>query len=200
MTAIPPSPAVSQQAAVDAALPVLKSMGLSLDDLTAAPGQRAPVPTFADYVPVVSATVTSGTRKAYGRAILSNPCSSPPNASWSRGRGRRAPRHGGHVGPTCIASPGHHRVAGRSAAPTAARMTWRGALVAVPRGLGRMPLTGPPRSPAPMLQVRELERSAAFYERCLGLKRSDAGPPHAVVFDTKPIAYGRDCFPRWLSS
>jgi hypothetical protein len=70
MTAIPPSPAVSQQAAVDAALPVLKSMGLSLDDLTAAPGQRAPVPTFADYVPVVSATVTSGTRKAYGCAIL----------------------------------------------------------------------------------------------------------------------------------
>lgn len=58
-------------------------------------------------------------------------------------------------------------------------MTWRGALVAVPRGLGRMPLTGPPRSPAP------LERSPAFYERYLGLKRSDAGPPHAVVFDTQ---------------
>jgi integrase/recombinase XerC len=56
----------SQQAAVDAALLVLKSMGLSLADLTAAPGQRAPVPTFAGYVPVVSATVTSGSRKAYG--------------------------------------------------------------------------------------------------------------------------------------
>jgi catechol 2,3-dioxygenase-like lactoylglutathione lyase family enzyme len=39
------------------------------------------------------------------------------------------------------------------------------------------------------LQVRDLERSAAFYERYLGLKRSDAGPPHAVVFDTKPIAF-----------
>ena len=37
------------------------------------------------------------------------------------------------------------------------------------------------------LQVRDLERSAAFYEQYLGLKRSDAGPPHAVVFDTKPI-------------
>jgi predicted enzyme related to lactoylglutathione lyase len=39
------------------------------------------------------------------------------------------------------------------------------------------------------LQVRDLERSAAFYERYLGLKRSAAGPPHAVVFDTKPIAF-----------
>jgi predicted enzyme related to lactoylglutathione lyase len=39
------------------------------------------------------------------------------------------------------------------------------------------------------LQVRDLERSAAFYERYLGLKRSSAGPPHAVVFDTKPIAF-----------
>ena len=33
MTATPTSPAASQQAAVDAALLVLKSMGLSLDDL-----------------------------------------------------------------------------------------------------------------------------------------------------------------------
>jgi catechol 2,3-dioxygenase-like lactoylglutathione lyase family enzyme len=39
------------------------------------------------------------------------------------------------------------------------------------------------------LQVRDLERSAAFYEQYLGLKRSGAGPPHAVVFDTKPIAF-----------
>ena len=39
------------------------------------------------------------------------------------------------------------------------------------------------------LQVRDLERSAVFYEQYLGLKRSDAGPPHAVVFDTKPIAF-----------
>ena len=43
----PNSPAGSQQAAVDAALLVLKSMGLSLDDLTAAPRDRAAVPTFA---------------------------------------------------------------------------------------------------------------------------------------------------------
>jgi integrase/recombinase XerC len=62
----PNSPAASQQAAVDAALVVLKSMGLSVDDLTAAPRHRAAVPTFAEYVPVVSAAVTDGTRRAYG--------------------------------------------------------------------------------------------------------------------------------------
>ena len=39
------------------------------------------------------------------------------------------------------------------------------------------------------LQVRDLGRSAAFYEQYLGLKRSDAGPPHAVVFGTRPIAF-----------
>ena len=62
----PSSPAGPEQAAVDAALVVLKSMGLSLDDLTAAPRARTAVPTFAEYVPVVSAAVTDGTRKAYG--------------------------------------------------------------------------------------------------------------------------------------
>jgi integrase/recombinase XerC len=66
VTAVPASPASSQQAAVDAALLVLKSMGLSLEDLTAAPGQRPAVPTFAEYVPVVSAQVTKGTLRAYG--------------------------------------------------------------------------------------------------------------------------------------
>ena len=46
------------------------------------------------------------------------------------------------------------------------------------------------------LQVRDLERSAAFYEQYLGLKRSGAGPPHAVVFGTKPIAFAvRDSSP-----
>jgi hypothetical protein len=48
MTTVPGSPPASQQAAVDAALLVLKSMGLSLEDLTAAPGQRPAVPTFAE--------------------------------------------------------------------------------------------------------------------------------------------------------
>ena len=66
MTTTATSPAASQQAAVDAALLIMGRMGLSPADLTAAPGNRAPVPTFAEYVPVVSAAVTDGTRKAYG--------------------------------------------------------------------------------------------------------------------------------------
>ena len=65
MTTTPTSPAASLQAAVDAALLVLKSMGLSVEDLTAAPSNRKPAPTFAEYVPVVAATVTPGTLRAY---------------------------------------------------------------------------------------------------------------------------------------
>lgn len=38
------------------------------------------------------------------------------------------------------------------------------------------------------LQVRDLDRSAAFYEKRLGLTRQP-GPPHAVVFATAPIAF-----------
>src|SRR5690242_11350628 len=41
-------------------------MGLSPADLTAAPQVSKPVPTFAEYVPVVSAAVSAGTRRAYG--------------------------------------------------------------------------------------------------------------------------------------
>ena len=59
-------PAASQQAIVDAALLMLRQMGLSPDDLVTAPRDRPPVPTFAEYVPVVSAAVTAGTRRAYG--------------------------------------------------------------------------------------------------------------------------------------
>ena len=66
MTTTPASPAASQQAAVDAALLILERMGLSPDDLAAVPRQRPTVPTFANYVPVVSAAVTGGTRRAYG--------------------------------------------------------------------------------------------------------------------------------------
>ncbi|WP_242091403.1 VOC family protein [Curtobacterium sp. DN_7.5] len=49
-----------------------------------------------------------------------------------------------------------------------------------------MPVTGPDFI---SFQVRDLDASQAFYERYLGLVRSPAGPPHAVVFDTKPIAF-----------
>ncbi len=46
------------------------------------------------------------------------------------------------------------------------------------------------------LQAHDLDASQAFYETYLGLARSPAGPPHAVVFDTKPIAFAlRDIIP-----
>lgn len=46
------------------------------------------------------------------------------------------------------------------------------------------------------LQVRDLSTSQSFYERYLGLTRSPAGPPHAVVFDTRPVAFAvRDIAP-----
>jgi integrase/recombinase XerC len=58
--------AASQQAVVEAALVLLERMGLSPADLAAVPQNRKPVPTFSEYVPVVSAAVSAGTRRAYG--------------------------------------------------------------------------------------------------------------------------------------
>ncbi|AXH36115.1 VOC family protein [Humibacter sp. BT305] len=56
-----------------------------------------------------------------------------------------------------------------------------------------MPVTGPDFI---SLQVRDLAASQAFYEHHLGLVRSPAGPPHAVVFQTAPIAFAlRDIVP-----
>ena len=56
-----------------------------------------------------------------------------------------------------------------------------------------MPATGPDFI---SLQARDLDASQAFYEHYLGLVRSPAGPPHAVVFDTTPIAFAlRDIVP-----
>ena len=56
-----------------------------------------------------------------------------------------------------------------------------------------MPATGPDFI---SLQVRDLESSAAFYEQYLGLVRNPAGPPHAVVFNTKPVPFAvRDLLP-----
>jgi predicted enzyme related to lactoylglutathione lyase len=49
-----------------------------------------------------------------------------------------------------------------------------------------VPATGPDFI---SLQVRDLAASQAFYEQYLGLVRSQAGPPHAVVFETTPIAF-----------
>ena len=59
-------PGASQQAVVEAALVLLERMGLSPADLTTVSRERQAVPTFAEYVPVVSAAVTPGTRRAYG--------------------------------------------------------------------------------------------------------------------------------------
>ena len=56
-----------------------------------------------------------------------------------------------------------------------------------------MPVTGPDFI---SLQVRDLDSSQKFYEQYLGMVRSPAGPPHAVVFDTAPIAFAlRDVVP-----
>ena len=64
MTAM--NPDASRQAVVEAALVLLERMGLTPADLAAVPQDRKPVPTFAEYVPVVSAAVSAGTRRAYG--------------------------------------------------------------------------------------------------------------------------------------
>src|SRR5882762_4813653 len=54
------------QAVVDAALLLLERMGLTPADLLAAPAATPAAPTFAEYIPVVSALVSDGCRKAYG--------------------------------------------------------------------------------------------------------------------------------------
>jgi integrase/recombinase XerC len=64
MTAM--NPDASRQAVVEAALVLLVRMGLTPADLAAVPQDRPQVPTFAEYVPVVSAAVSAGTRRAYG--------------------------------------------------------------------------------------------------------------------------------------
>ncbi len=64
MTAVHPE--ASRQTVVEAALVLLERMGLSPADLAAVPQRRPDVPTFVEYIPVVSAAVSAGTRRAYG--------------------------------------------------------------------------------------------------------------------------------------
>ena len=46
------------------------------------------------------------------------------------------------------------------------------------------------------LQARDLDASQAFYEHYPGFVHSQAGPAHAVAFETKPIAFAlRDVVP-----
>lgn len=49
-----------------------------------------------------------------------------------------------------------------------------------------MPVLGPDFV---SLQSRDLAAAADFYENVLGLVRSPASPPNAVVFETRPIAF-----------
>ncbi|KAA2252674.1 tyrosine-type recombinase/integrase [Solihabitans fulvus] len=56
----------SQSADVDAARLLLARLGLSPEDLLAAAQDRPPVPTFDEYIPVVSKAVSEGTRRVYG--------------------------------------------------------------------------------------------------------------------------------------
>jgi integrase/recombinase XerC len=54
------------QAELDAARLLLARVGISPADLLRAAPSRPPAPTFAEYIPVVSAAVSAGTRRVYG--------------------------------------------------------------------------------------------------------------------------------------
>jgi hypothetical protein len=41
------------------------------------------------------------------------------------------------------------------------------------------------------IQVRDLQRSAGFYQRELGLRPMAGSPPSVVAFQTSPIPFGR---------
>ncbi|MEU4398260.1 tyrosine-type recombinase/integrase [Micromonospora orduensis] len=60
------SDATVGRAELDAARLLLARMGISPADLVEAASDRPPAPTFAEYVPVVAAAVSDGTRRAYG--------------------------------------------------------------------------------------------------------------------------------------
>jgi integrase/recombinase XerC len=62
----PHAPGTASAAELDAARLLLARMGLSPTDLLTTPQLRAPIPTFAEYIPLVSAAVTDGTRRVYG--------------------------------------------------------------------------------------------------------------------------------------
>jgi integrase len=51
---------------LDAARLLLTRLGVSPADLVASPEEHAPAPTFAEYIPVVHAAVSDGTRRVYG--------------------------------------------------------------------------------------------------------------------------------------
>jgi len=65
MTSTTPT-AAPTAADLDAARLLLDRLGVSPADLLTAAPDRAPAPTFADYIPVVRAAVSPGTRRIYG--------------------------------------------------------------------------------------------------------------------------------------
>jgi hypothetical protein len=54
------------RAELEAARLLLERMGVSPQDLVIGAPVRPPAPTFATYVPVVAASVSAGTLRAYG--------------------------------------------------------------------------------------------------------------------------------------
>jgi hypothetical protein len=92
MSAVTPAaqPGASQQAVVEAALVLLERMGLSPADLAAVPQARPAVPTFAEYVPVVSAAVTAGRAGRTARTGTASPGSGAAAGWMSRPRRRSA--------------------------------------------------------------------------------------------------------------
>jgi hypothetical protein len=54
------------RADLDAALLLLSRLGIDPADLSQVAPDRRPAPTFAEYIPLVSAAVTAGTRRVYG--------------------------------------------------------------------------------------------------------------------------------------
>ena len=84
MTAV--NPEASRQAVVEAALVLLERMGLTPADLAAAPQPCKQVPTFAEYVPVVSAAEPAGRT---GRTGTGSSSTGAPDA-WTSRRHRRS--------------------------------------------------------------------------------------------------------------
>jgi integrase/recombinase XerC len=66
MTQATTTAAAPSAAELDAARLLLARLGVSPADLLNTEPDRAPAPTFAEYVPVVHAAVSSGTRRVYG--------------------------------------------------------------------------------------------------------------------------------------
>lgn len=61
-----PEQSAPSAADLDAARLLLARLGVAAADLLAPAQQRAPAPTFAEYIPVVRAAVSDGTRRVYG--------------------------------------------------------------------------------------------------------------------------------------